>query len=139
MIAAAVTLVPSDAARPLTPGEPPLGGPAVVVLWASWCTSCKAEVARLPQLAAAAAPLPVRTLALDPPDRALALLRERGQPTANAYADDRPPRAVLDEWGGLGSALPIAVALDAQGRICGRKLGLLGTDQLRDWAARCSK
>ncbi|WP_375381877.1 TlpA family protein disulfide reductase [uncultured Sphingomonas sp.] len=136
---AAVAAVPSDAPRPLTPGEPPLAGPAVVVLWASWCAACKAELARLPQLATAAAPLPVKTLALDSPDRALALLRQRGQPTANAYADDRPPRTVLDQWGGPGTALPIAVALDAQGRICGRKLGLLGTDQLHDWAARCSK
>ncbi|WP_174291471.1 hypothetical protein [Sphingomonas bacterium] len=37
-------------ATPLSPATPPLGGPAVVVLWASWCVACRAEMARLPQL-----------------------------------------------------------------------------------------
>jgi thiol-disulfide isomerase/thioredoxin len=134
MIAAA----PVAGAEPLAPGAPPLSGPAVVVLWASWCASCRAELERLPGLATAAAPLPVRTLAIDPPERARALLVQRGQPVDGAYADRRDPRSVLDAWGGRGSALPVAVALDASGRVCGRKLGLLGTDQLRAWAVRCS-
>lgn len=130
---------PLTATTPLSPAAPPLAGPAVVVLWASWCATCRVEVARLPRLAAVARPLPIRTLAIDPPARALTLLRERGQPTDDAYADDRPPRAVLDDWGGAGSALPLAVAIDARGRVCGRKRGLLGTDQLREWARRCSR
>lgn len=128
---------PSDAAEAVAAGAPSLRGPAVVVLWASWCASCKAELEPLPRLAAAAAPLPIRTLALDPPAVAARLLQERGQALASAYADRRDPRVVLDAWGGPGSALPVAVALDGSGRICGRKLGLLGTDQLRAWAARC--
>jgi thiol-disulfide isomerase/thioredoxin len=130
---------PLAAAQPVTPGTVPLAGPAVVVLWASWCASCREELARLPSLAAAATPLPVRTLAIDPPERARALLAQRGQPTDGAYADQRDPRTVLDAWGGQGSVLPVAVALDREGRVCGRKLGLLGTDQLRDWATRCSR
>ena len=94
----------------------------------------------LPRSAAdIAAPLRIATLAIDPPERALALLRERGQPIDNAYADARSPRAVLDAWGGPNSALPVAVAIDAHGQVCGRKLGLLGTDQLREWASRCSR
>lgn len=135
----AAAALPTGSARPLTAAAPALHGPAIVVLWASWCASCQAEVARLPRLAADAAPLPIVTLAIDPPARALALLVERGQPTANAYADDRAPRAVLDDWGGAGSALPVAVALDRHGQVCGRKFGLLGTDQLREWAMRCSR
>lgn len=111
----------------------------MVVLWASWCASCKAEIARLPRLADAAAPLPIHTLAIDPPDLARRTLLERGQPIAGAYADGRSPRAVLDAWGGPGAALPIAVALDRDGKVCGRKLGLLGTDQLKEWAAKCRR
>ncbi|VVT18841.1 conserved exported hypothetical protein [Sphingomonas sp. EC-HK361] len=132
-------VIPASSAQPLSPAEGPLAGPAVVVLWASWCASCQAEIARLPRLAAAAAPLPVRTLAIDPPALARRTLVARGQSVQGAYADGRPPRAVLDQWGGAGSALPVAVALDRNGKVCGRKLGLLGTDQLKQWAARCRK
>lgn len=137
LAAALAAIAPTAAAEPVQPGASPLAGPTVVVLWASWCASCKAEMERLPRLALAAAPLPIRTLAIDPPDVAQRVLAQRGQTLAGAYADPRPPRVVLDAWGGAGSALPVAVALDAQGRVCGRKLGLLGTDQLREWAARC--
>lgn len=139
IMALAAATAPTASARPVAATTSALHGPAVVVLWASWCASCQAEVARLPQLASAAAPLPIATLAIDPVDRARALLVKRGEPIANAYADDRAPRAVLDDWGGAGSALPIAVAINKDGEVCGRKLGLLGTDQLREWAARCSK
>lgn len=124
-------------AQPVEQGQAALKGPAVVVLWASWCASCKAELERLPRLTAAAAPLPVRTLAIDPPARTRALLIQRQMPTLGAFADARDPRRVLDDWGGPGAALPIAVALDSQGKICGRKLGLLGTDQLKQWATIC--
>lgn len=139
ILALTAAIMPTASARPVAATTPALHGPAVVVLWASWCASCQAEVARLPHLARVAAPLPIVTIAIDPVDRARALLVKRGEPTANAYADDRAPRAVLDDWGGVGSALPIAVAIDRNGQVCGRKLGLLGTDQLREWAARCSK
>ncbi|MGY2734637.1 hypothetical protein [Sphingomonas sp. UYP23] len=93
----------------------------------------------MPSLAASAAPLPIVTFAIDPPATARRILAERHMSAAAAFADDRAPRAVLDQWGGPGSALPVAVALDRDGNVCGRKLGLLGTDQLKQWAARCSK
>lgn len=126
-------------AQPVTPGAAPLAGPAVVVLWASWCVACKAELARLPRIAPAAAPLPVVTLAIDPVATARATLAGRKLSAATAFADSRAPRVVLDAWGGPGSALPIAVAVDRNGQVCGRKLGLLGTDQLRAWAKTCSR
>ena len=141
LLLAAAAPPPPVYAQPLATSEPALAGPSVVVLWATWCVSCKAELARLPALAAAAAaaPLPIATLAVDRSDTARAALVSRGMPLDRAYADGRPPRTVLDAWGGPGSALPIAVAIDRDGRICGRKVGLLGTDQLNQWAARCSR
>ncbi len=126
-------------AAPVEPQGPALQGPAVIVLWASWCASCRAEVERLPRIAPAAAPLLIATLAIDPPALARATLIARHQPTTAAYADAREPATVLAEWGGAGAALPLAVALNAKGQVCGQRRGLLGTDQLRQWARACSK
>lgn len=137
VLALLATAAPISHAEPVMPSTASLRGPAVVVLWASWCASCKAELARLPRLVPAATPLPIKTLAIDPPERARSLLADRRIPADGAYADRRPPRVVLDGWGGPGSALPVTVALNAHGEVCGRKLGLLGTDQLKEWAARC--
>jgi hypothetical protein len=33
--------------------------------------------------------------------------------------------------------LPLAVAIDRQGRVCARKRGLLGTDQIKQWSQSC--
>lgn len=134
----ALASAPLAHAEPISPSHDTLAGPTVVLLWASWCASCKAELERLPRLSSAASPLPIRTLAIDPPGLARDTLLARHQPIDGAFADRRPARAVLDDWGGAGAALPLAVAVDRHGRICGRKRGLLGTDQLRDWASRCS-
>jgi thiol-disulfide isomerase/thioredoxin len=88
----------------------------VVVVGADWCAPCREERGRRVELEKAAAPMPVRFVWLQ---------------TALAG------RAVLNRLG--GTMLPLAVAYDAAGRVCGRKQGLLGTDQLHDWARRCSQ
>lgn len=130
---------PIGAATPLDPAMREFPRPSVVMLWGSWCVSCRAELQRLPQLERSAAPLPMVTLALDPPAVARGALSAAGLPVRNAFADARPPATVLAAWGGEGAALPLAVAIDGRGRICGSKRGLLGTSQLREWAKRCSR
>lgn len=111
--------------------------PAVVMLWATWCASCAAEVRRVPVLAAAAGSLPFVTLAIDPAETAKAAIPKTGLPLARAYADGRPPAEVLADWGGRGAILPLAVAIDRHGRVCASRRGLLGTDQIRQWSRQC--
>lgn len=90
-------------------------------------------------LTAAARPLPVVTLAIDPPDLARARMIADHRSLASSFADGRDPMTVLADWGGKGAVLPLAVALDRSGKVCGMKRGLLGTDQLEEWARACSK
>lgn len=139
VLALALAAAPTASAVALDAPSGSLRGPAVVMLWATWCASCQAELARLPRLAPAAAPLPILTLAIDPPVAARAKLIANRRPLSGAYADGRNKAQVLAEWGGPGTALPLAVAIDAAGRVCGRKAGLLGTDQLKAWARACSR
>lgn len=91
----------------------------------------------MPALSLAARPLPFVTLAIDPPDKAAAALSAAGLSTGNAFSDDREPGVVLREWGGENALLPLAVAIDRHGKICGTRRGLLGTDQLRAWSKTC--
>lgn len=109
--------------------------PGVIIFWASWCDSCTAELRQLPAIRRAADPLPVATLALDPPDKAGDTLRNLKLPADAAFADGRPPAEVLARWG--ATTLPFAVAIGLDGRVCGRKQGLLGTDQVRQWVRDC--
>lgn len=127
------------AAQPVTGPARSVPRPSVVVLWGTWCASCRDELARLASLRQAAAPLPIVTLAIDPPAKALERLRATHMPVDAAFADAREPGAVLADWGGKGAILPLAVAIDRNGNVCGSKRGLLGTDQLRGWATSCSR
>ncbi len=119
----------------LDPRMTSLPQPGVIVFWASWCDSCAAELRQLPAIRRAADPLPVATLALDPPDKAGNALRNLKVPADAAFADGRPPAEVLARWG--ATTLPFAVAIGLDGRVCGRKEGLLGLDQVRQWARDC--
>jgi thiol-disulfide isomerase/thioredoxin len=130
---------PIGAAVAVGDGPTELPRPSVVILWGSWCVPCRAELQRIPSLRRFAQPLPIVILAMDPPDVAGRALAQFGVPATSAFADARPPATVLADWGGKGALLPLAVAIDRRGAICGLKRGLLGTDQLRQWAARCLK
>lgn len=137
LAAAVVGTTAWNVAQPVDGSTHTLPRPSVVVLWATWCIPCDGELKRLPSLTKAAAPLPVVTLALDPPRKALMRLRARGRATRDAFADARDPGTVLAAWGGGGAKLPLAVAIDRNGAVCGAKQGLLGTDQLKEWATTC--
>ena len=111
---------------------------SIVMVWASWCVPCLAELGSFAQIASAGAPLVPVTLALDPPSKAAAVLSQANLPKTLAYATTTAPATVLAHYGGLPARLPLAFAINRDGRVCGVRRGLLGTDQVRQWAAQCA-
>ncbi len=114
---------------------------SVVMFWRADCGPCLAELADLPQLRKAAAPLRLQPVALDeapgrtgPLGPALARIGLSERDTLRGVGD---PAALLTSYGGAPPRLPLAVAFDGAGRVCGRRTGFLGYDHLRAWAAAC--
>lgn len=112
--------------------------PAIVFLWATWCVPCSRELPLALRMATAGAPLPMVTLALDPSEQAAARLESMKLPKDNAFAAPGDPKTVLEKLGGTPAMLPLALALNSKGEICGTRHGLLGIEQLHAWAKACS-
>lgn len=95
--------------------QAPLGKPAVINLWASWCGPCKAE---LPILAAGQAKLGdrVRFIGIDFADESPAAARSLAKGAGVAYDLYVDPKSsVRGAFGVIG--LPQTVFVDAQGTI----------------------
>jgi thiol-disulfide isomerase/thioredoxin len=113
------------------------GRPAVVLFWRADCAPCRLELNHLDALRAAASPLQLRLVGLQSADPLNAALRGVSlEPEASLRAL-APPEQVLTAWGGAPPRLPLAVAINAHGRVCARHSGLIGTDRLRAWALAC--
>ena len=89
--------------------------PTLVVLWASWCQPCRAELEHLAGIHADLAQAGVEVLAVN-------VMDERPAALGTVQTQAWPFRAVIDEAGELSAALsatsvPRAYALDAEGRV----------------------
>lgn len=115
-----------------------LGQPTIMSFWRADCGPCLVELGHLAALQAAAAPARWAAVSLDAPEVARAKLKALGLAPRHAWALRDDPAATLVALGGAPPRLPLSVAFDAAGRICGRRLGLLGVDQVKEWARSCS-
>lgn len=115
-----------------------LGRPTIMSFWRADCGPCLVELGHLAALQAAAAPARWAAVSLDAPDVARAKLKAMGLAPRHAWALRDDPAATLVALGGAPPRLPLSVAFDAAGRICGHRSGLLGVDQVKDWARACS-
>jgi len=114
------------------------GAPVVVVVWKASCAPCLAELRHLDQVAARAPKWRFVTLALDDRRTAVQML-PRNARVADAWVARDEATVVLKALNPAQPALPLTVALDRSGRICARRVGLLGSDLLRAWSTKCSK
>jgi len=112
-IVAALAASPHPAAAQPGPPSPVVGAARVVLIGARWCAPCRAELASLPDLVAAATPARV---ALGWIDRAPALAR------ALAGSVDILPVAAAQEiaerHGAEARGLPFAVVYRTDGKPC---------------------
>jgi hypothetical protein len=78
------------------------------------------------------------TLALDAPETARAALPVEAA-FAKAWVAEGKPGDVLARLNPALGALPMTIALSPQGRVCARRVGLLGSDIINGWTVQCLK
>ena len=118
VIALSLTAAADDPVRAL---DATLPRPAIVLLWADWCAPCRAEVAQLPALTAAAAPMRVIVVAVDATPRSAALLAR--VPDGQKRLFTGSSHRLLYTWRIAAPGLPVAIVRDAGGHVCGWKSG----------------
>lgn len=113
----------------------PLPRPAILLFWAAWCAPCRAEVANIAELTAAAAPMPVIVVSTDASRSSRRLLAHLtpAQVRFPATASDQPMAMLPGEAVGL----PAAMAIGRGGAICAQALGAVDAAVLRGWRAAC--
>jgi hypothetical protein len=114
------------------------GARYAVLVWKESCAPCLAELSRLNDIAAHAPKWRFITLALDDAVTARRALPAQARAKAEAWIALDSPSTVLRALNPDEPALPLSVAVDGGGRICARRVGLLGSDILSRWSAQCS-
>jgi hypothetical protein len=136
--APALGLLSLEAPGAETPLSASNGQARVLVFWRSDCAPCLLELRDSAGLRAAAGRARLMLVALEPAERARATLAAQAPAAAPGWAATQDAAVVLTTFGGAPPRLPLAVAVDSRGRLCGSHHGLLGTDRVREWARRCS-
>jgi thiol-disulfide isomerase/thioredoxin len=109
-----------------------------VILVASWCAPCRAELARLDGIAAASGGRTLRVLAIDDSAATVRMLRavdpaRQWRPAIQEVA--RVRAALLARTAGL----PYSVATDARGLICAEENGGLDAARTTAMMRRCDQ
>lgn len=112
--------------------------PHVVVVWMESCAPCMEELRHLREIADRTPGWDFVTLALDAPEAARGALPVEAA-FAKAWVAEGKPGDVLARLNPPLGALPMTIALSPQGRVCARRVGLLGSDIINGWTAQCLK
>lgn len=125
--APAVALTQLGPAEPFGDADLRSGGVTVVNYWASWCAPCRAEHPMLQEIADSGIPV-FGVNYRDDPSRAMAFLRELGDPFAGLGAD-ASGRMALD-WGLAG--VPETFIIAGDGTVVMRWAGPITRDILEN-------
>ena len=112
------------------------GREALIAFWRSDFASCLREMTILPQIAE------------DNPSLTIVLISLQGAEYTRKYLHAMPDnihvlvakddgKEVLKAFGNETRAMPFSVVLHADGSVCERRYGLLGTDIVKEWAKTC--
>jgi thiol-disulfide isomerase/thioredoxin len=112
--------------------------PHVVVVWMESCAPCMEELRHLREIADRTPGWDFVTLALDAPETARGALPVEAA-FAKAWVAEGKPGDVLVRLNPPLGALPMTIALSPRGRVCARRVGLLGSDIINGWTAQCLK
>lgn len=115
------------------------GRTRILMAWRSDCAPCLLELRHISALerVSEAKGVELIALALDPPPVAVGKLNTLGvRPRRSWYALDNDDQ-VIAALGQDLPALPVSIAISRRGEMCGRRIGVLGTDIVRSWAGQC--
>jgi hypothetical protein len=125
-----------------TLGGDPAGGLAspgvtVVAFWRADCAPCRLELRAARDYALAARPGRFLFVGLQDAGALNAAAGEANAPPAMLLRAVGSAPSILAAYGGAPPRLPLAVAFTPSGRVCARRSGLLGTDQVAAWVGDC--
>lgn len=124
-----------DTSKPVQVGALP-AGPHAVVVWMVSCAPCLEELRHLREIADRTPGWRYVTLSLDAPDVARAALPPEAA-FATAWVAQGKTAAVLARLNPELAALPMTIAISGRGRVCARRVGLLGSDIINGWTDQC--
>ena len=108
-------------------------GVVVINVWASWCTSCRAESAAIAAVAAEMRGQPVQFLGIDEQDSASSARRFLAASGTTYPQLSDPEGDVLHALSLLPeTGIPSTLLLDPRGRMAARVIGPVTGDELRD-------
>ena len=114
-------------------------GPTILAFWRADCAPCLIELNEAAAYAQAARPGRMLFVGLQQPQVLREAALKAGASLDLIVSADGAASEILTRFGGAPPRLPLAVALDASGRVCARRHGLLGIERVMAWAQTCGR